>query len=247
MKQKTSKSVLLAVETSGRTGSVAVGIDEKIFEEITFSAPMRHSAELFTSVETILAKIGKKTADIGQICITSGPGSFTGIRIAVTMAKMMALASKTTILAVNTMDVIAENASEYISRSGNNINRIATILDAKRKQFYVATYDRAGDQWINTRSDQLMKAQEFIEHFAQNDEPIWLLGEGLVYYRKDFTAKGISFLDEEYWPARARNLFLLGRRMADESGFTDPAALLPNYLRRPEAIENWEKKNRSQS
>ena len=78
MAVKTTKSVVLAVETSGRVGSVAAGIGDDILAKITFSGAMRHSAELFPATEQILAQIGRKIDDVGQIRIASGPGSFTG-------------------------------------------------------------------------------------------------------------------------------------------------------------------------
>jgi tRNA threonylcarbamoyladenosine biosynthesis protein TsaB len=235
-----SKSLLLAVETSGRKGSVAVGEGEKPLAEMTFSGPMRHSAELFTCVEKILARIGSKITDVGLVSIAAGPGSFTGLRIAVTMAKMMALAADVKILPVNTMEVIAENATDYIQEKKIKINKIASILDAKRKHFYVSVFTRIDDKWLRTQKDCLIKPTEFVRRFARHQEPIWLLGEGLVYYRDAFKADGIRFLDENYFSARAKNVYLLGRQMAKRLSYADPVSLTPYYMRIPQALENWE-------
>lgn len=240
-----SKSLLLAVETSGRMGSVAVGDGEKPLSEMTFSGPMRHSAELFTCVEKIIARIGRKIADVRFVSIAAGPGSFTGLRIAVTMAKMMALAADVKILPVNTMDVIAENATDYIKEKKIKINKIASILDAKRKHFYISVFSRTEDKWLRTCKDCLIKPTEFLRRFARQQEPIWLLGEGLVYYRDAFKADGIRFLDEKYFSARAKNVYLLGRQMTKDTYYTNPASLTPYYIRRPQALENCEKSDNS--
>ena len=112
------KSLILAVETSGRTGSVAIGAGDDILAEKTFSGQMRHSAELFVSAERLLSQIGAGAEKIKHVYFAAGPGSFTGLRIAVTMAKMMAFANGAKIVAVSTMDVIAENASIYASKCG---------------------------------------------------------------------------------------------------------------------------------
>jgi tRNA threonylcarbamoyladenosine biosynthesis protein TsaB len=231
------KSLLLAVETSGRKGSIAVGEAEKPLAEITFSGPMRHSAELFTSVEKILAQIAGKIEDVQLISVAVGPGSFTGLRIAVTMAKMMALAADVKILPVNTMDVIAENATDCIKEKNIKINKIASIIDAKRKHFYVSVFSRTNDKWIRDQKDCLIKPSEFITRFADQPEPIWLLGEGLVYYKDAFKAEGIRFLDEKYFPARAKNVYLLARRMEKQPCYADPASLTPHYIRIPQALE----------
>jgi len=235
------KSLALAVETSGRQGSVAVGAGDEILAERTFSGLMRHSAELFVSVCEILERIGTRGRDIEHIYIAAGPGSFTGIRIAVTMAKMLALGCGAKIVAINTMNVIAANATDYIRATGTKIKRIGTILDAKRKEFYITVFDRVDSEWVKVSEDCLMRASEFIERFGNDKEPVWLLGEGLVYYRDDFECDGMRVMDQDYWFAKAKNVYKIGRKMAGAGQFEDAADLVPFYLRRPEALENWEK------
>jgi tRNA A37 threonylcarbamoyladenosine modification protein TsaB len=139
------------------------------------------------------------------------------------------------------MEVIAENATDYIHEKKIKINKIASILDAKRKHFYVSVFDRNDDKWRRTRKDCLIKPTEFIRRFAGHQEPVWLLGEGLVYYRDAFKSHGVRFLDENYWPARAKNVYLLGRQMAKQKYYADPVSLTPYYMRIPQALENREK------
>ena len=74
-------SLELAVETSGRIGSVTIGKQGKILAQRTFSGPMTHSIELFPAISTLLSDLGKRPADIHQVYISIGPGSFTGLRI----------------------------------------------------------------------------------------------------------------------------------------------------------------------
>lgn len=241
MKKNDENSLVLAVETSGRIGSVAIGKADNILKEVTFSGAMRHSAELFGSVRQLLGKIGKTAKDVKEIYIASGPGSFTGLRIAVTMAKMSAFANGTKIVACNTMDVIAVNAAEYANKTSDKINRIATILDAKRKQFYIAIFDRNGEKWDKVMNDCLMTVAEFTDRFGGEKEPVWLLGEGLQYYKDDFEGDSVRIMDEICWPAKAAGVYKIGRKMALAGEFIEAGQLVPFYLRRPEAVENWEK------
>ncbi len=243
MSKSENNELALAVETSGRTGSVAVGIGDKILVETVFSGLMTHSRELFPSVQTLLKRIDRPISDLAHIYIAAGPGSFTGLRIAVTIAKMMALANGTKIVAADTMDTLTVNASEYIKDKKIKILRLATILDAKRKQFYVGLYENTHGNWQKVTTDRLITASDFIARFAQHDNPIWLLGEGLVYYKDVFATPGVHFLDESYWPARARAVYSVCRKKAKAGEFSDPAVLVPNYLRRPETTENWEKRH----
>jgi len=255
------KPLILAVETSGRTGSVAIADGQQLLAEANFSTPVRHSAEIFPAVCDLLDRFNRRPDQIQHVYISVGPGSFTGLRIAVTMAKTMHLANAARIVAVSTSDVIAANASDYpplarprpastrrlgeaglragMETEGKELKKIATILDAKRGQFFVAVYQNSDGQWIKTLPDCLMTPLEFVQRFADAAEPVHLLGEGLVYYTGLFEAAGIEFLDKRYWCPRAAKVHLLGYKMACEGQFADPQTLKPVYLRRPEAEEKW--------
>ncbi len=225
------KPFILSVETSGRRGSVALGLGEKILAETSFSAPMRHSAEIFGAVSGLLERFGREAGEIEQVYLSVGPGSFTGLRIAVTMAKMMHLANAVKIVAVDTLDVIAANISSCEPRLG----RVGAVLDAKRGQFYIAVYEckKEGAGYEKVVFDQLMGVEEFLREFGGQSEPIWLLGEGLVYYKDEFEADGVEILDEQYWWPRAEKVHLLGWQRALAGEFADALALEPAYLRQP--------------
>ena len=237
------KSLNIAVDTSGRAGSVALGLGDRLSEEKTFSGNMRHNAELFNTIIELLQRVDKSPSQLEQIYISLGPGSFTGLRIAVTLAKTMALANDTRIVAVNTLDALAENIP---IDTGNadfaDIRRIAVIVDAKRGQFFTAVFQRQNNRWQKTGPDLLMRPSEFIRDYGS--EKIWLLGEGLLYYADKFRTENIHILDKKYWSATASNVYKLGYELAEQGKFADAKTLVPYYLRRTEAEENWEKKNK---
>ena len=225
----------IGIETSGRLGSVSIGTGEDLSDERTFSAPLRHSAELFDTIIELLKKTGRQAKQIDQVFISIGPGSFTGIRISVAVAKMLALAAQTKIVAVSTTDAMALNVSDA------NIDRIAAVIDAKRNQFFIAVFEKQAGQWRKILSDCMMTAEEFKSQFDNPQKPISLLGEGLLYYANKFESDNIKILDSSYWSPRAGNVFRVGAKMATEGKFSDPVSLVPFYIRRPEAEENFEK------
>lgn len=249
------KPLILAVETSGRTGSVAIAIAEQMLAEAVFSEPMRHSAELFPAINSLLQRFDRRAKEIQQVYVSVGPGSFTGLRIAVTLAKIMHLTNAARVVAVDTLDVIAANATDYVKQKNTTLDRIATVLDAKRGQFFIAAYERLSESslasnrqhtmntkqadtnhliWKKTAPDSLMTAPQFLETFAHTNQPTWLLGEGLVYYKDKFKAPGIRFFDKKYWYPRASKLHLLGWEKALNKRFADPLTLQPTYLRTPD-------------
>jgi tRNA threonylcarbamoyladenosine biosynthesis protein TsaB len=238
------KPFILAVETSGRAGSVAIAAGQQLLAELPFSGPMRHSSEVFPAIVNLLKRFHRNPKDIEHIYISVGPGSFTGLRIAAALAKTMHLANAAKIVAVDTLDVVAANATDYILKEKNaDVAKIASILDAKRTQFFIAVYQRNTKYelrntnrgiWEKTFPDSLLTVSQFIDKFAFADQPIWLLGEGLVYYEDKFKAYGIRIVDKCYWTARAKKVHLLGWRKALAGQFADPLTLTPCYLRAPD-------------
>ena len=235
--------LILAVETSGRLGSVALAQGDKLLSESHFSGPMRHSAEIFPAIIDLLSKFDKKPEQIEQVYISAGPGSFTGLRIAVTFAKTLALANSAKIVAVDTLDVIAANVNPQ-----DNPQRLGVILDAKRGQFFIAVYEKTplrqaqGRQdsrlqtpdamWKKTLADSLMTAEEFLARFT--NQPIVLTGEGLVFYKDKFTNTNVGVLDEKFWNPSGANVHKLGWELAKKGQFAAPLTLVPNYIRGPD-------------
>jgi tRNA threonylcarbamoyladenosine biosynthesis protein TsaB len=219
--------LILAVETSGRLGSVALAQGAKLLGEQNFTGPMRHSAEVFPAILGLLQQFDKKPNQIEQVYISVGPGSFTGLRIAVTLAKTLALANSAKIIAVDTLNVIAANIN-----SQDKSEQLGVILDAKRGQFFAAVYEKTQDGWEKILPDSLMTAEDFLSRFT--DKPIALIGEGLVFYRNNFTHKNVRVLDEKYWNPSAANVHRLGWEMAGRGRFANPITLTPNYLRGPD-------------
>ena len=211
--------IILAVETSSRIGSVAIAFGGEIQRELVFSKQMKHSEEIFPAISALLDSLGRKPRQIEHIYISAGPGSFTGLRIATTLAKTMHLANKAKVVAVDTLDVIASNIMDLIRENidkkdqsdmrGGSIDTIAPVLDAKRGRFFIAVYNRlikevdtnyAGfnKQYAKILPDSLLSASEFLEKFACQEKPVWLLGDGLVFHREKFQADGIYFLEKKY-------------------------------------------------
>lgn len=238
-----TKELSIAVDTSGRIGSVCIGKGENILEEKYFSGVMKHAAEIFPTLIQLLEKHNFGVANVRNIFVAAGPGSFTGLRIGVTMAKMMALASDVKIASASTMDIVALNAFDHIEQNNLDIQRVAPIIDAKRQQFFVSTYEKNSDGWKKTTDDAMMNVKTFIEKFdIGGQSPIYLLGEGLKYYQKHFESDGIGFFEEDLWTARAKNVYKACYNKAVKGDFEDAALFVPKYLRLTDAEENLQKK-----
>ena len=164
--------LILAVETSSRIGSVAIALGEKMLAETTFSAPLKHSAELFPAIGALLESCDRGPRQIEHIYISAGPGSFTGLRIATAFAKTMHLANGARIVSVDTLDAVASNVINLSKQEGSPASnpaqhemedeRVAVIVDAKRGQFFIAAYERrgSGGAWTKILDDCLMTQEK---------------------------------------------------------------------------------------
>src|SRR5262245_34439483 len=123
---------ILALETSGSAGTVAAAEGETLLGEESLSSTARHAADLLPSIERLCRELCWSGHQIEQCYVSIGPGSVTGLRVAVTFARHLALAAGTSVVAVPTPDVIAEEARCAVEPGAH----LAVILDAKRQQVF---------------------------------------------------------------------------------------------------------------
>ena len=188
--------LIMAVETSSRIGSVAIALGDQMLAETAFSAPLKHSAELFPAMQGLLGRCDREPGQIEHIYISGGPGSFTGLRIATAFAKTMHLANGAKIVSVDTLDVVASNVIHLAEEDAGSApspelqetphKRVAVIVDAKRGQFFIAAYERgkSGGAWAKILPDGLMTTPEFLERFARKRAQSQIARYHLHVYRR---------------------------------------------------------------
>lgn len=227
----------LAIETSSRVGSVAVVEDGSVVAEEAFSHGLQHATGLLPMIDSMLRGRGRSPGDLQQVYVSAGPGSFTGLRIGITVAKSIALASPgVKLVAVPTLDVLAENAPA-------EAKHLVVVLDAKRGQIFTARYERdSGGDWVVREPAHLDTLAAMLERAAR---PLHLLGEGIPYHRQAIpNSADILITPADSWRPRAGVVARLGLAMARRGEFTDADVLAPIYVRKPEAEEKWEQANR---
>jgi len=226
----------IAVDTSGRRGSVALGRGPRVLAEREFPTQVEHARELLPALDALLRKQGWSPGDVECCHVSIGPGSFTGLRVAVTFARHLALATGARTCAVPTLDVIAENCAILEAPPRN----VAVVLDAKRKQVFAAVFEYRAGEYVRLAGPHLDSPAAIL---AAAPRPIAVLGEGVEYHREEIERSGAVILDETLWLPKAANVHRLGRRLAEQGRFTAARDLVPCYVRRPEAEELWEKRH----
>lgn len=227
----------LAIETSSRTGSVAVVEGDVLLAEERFAHGLQHAAMILPMIDRLCRAQGWSARDVEQLYVSAGPGSFTGLRIGVTLAKTMALATGVKLVAVPTARVLVENAPA-------EARHVIIVLDAKRDQIFTARFERVDDHWVEREPAQLATLHDML---ARAPRPVHLLGEGIPYHQKFIPAddRSVVVTPPECWRPQAAVVARLGRGMAVAGRFTDPDRFTPIYIRKPEAEEKWETLHRS--
>jgi len=222
----------LALETSGRIGSVALVEEGRVLAEEQFPHGLAHAAKILTVIDTLCKKLGWKPADLRELYISIGPGSFTGLRIGVTVAKTLALATGVKLVGVPSVRVLAENAPEEA------IN-LVIVLDAKRGQIFTSRFRRGTRGWDEQEPAHLDDLQSML---ARAPRPVHLLGDGIPQHQQFIPSgdTGVVLTAPETWRPRASVVASEGVRLAAAGTFADPDRLTPIYLRKPEAEEKWE-------
>jgi len=222
---------VLAIETSGRVGSIALADAGVIVAEEVFPHGLKHAAEIIPMIDRLCRSQGWGPKQLEHLYVSSGPGSFTGLRIGITLAKTLAFATGVKLVSVPTVRALAENAPA-------DVKHLVIVLDAKRDQIFTARFERMADGWVEREPAHLDSLTAMLE---RSPRPVHLLGEGIPFHEK-FLMKdaGVIIAPPELWSARASTVLKIGTEMALRGDFANPELLTPVYIRKPEAQEKLE-------
>jgi tRNA threonylcarbamoyladenosine biosynthesis protein TsaB len=226
----------LAFETSSAVGSVAIGRGAEVLESRTLSRPKAHAVEFLPTIKALCEAHQVEPTHIERVYVSAGPGSFTGLRMGVTAARMIALGVGARVVGVPTLEVIAQNALD----ADPPPSRVAVVLDAKRSRVYTAAFIHQGGLYVAT--SQAIEADPLVFLAAQPHDCA-VLGEGVLYHRPAIESSNQRILPESLYRPRAETVYRLGFDRAEHGAFSDPRTLIPTYIRPPEAEEVWERKH----
>ncbi|MBA2849685.1 tRNA (adenosine(37)-N6)-threonylcarbamoyltransferase complex dimerization subunit type 1 TsaB [Thermosulfuriphilus ammonigenes] len=222
--------LILALETSGLFGGVALLEGEKILGELVLAGPETHSRRLLWAAQILLQRQARKIEDITTVAVSLGPGSFTGLRIGLATAKGLAYALKCNILGIPTLDALASHLPEVQGI-------VCPLLDAKKSQVYAALYRRG-----HRISDYLaISPQELAERLLSFRERIYLLGPGLEIYKsffKEALKKKIVLAPPHLSHVRPGTIGILASYRLAHQDIDDLREIRPLYIRPSEAEIN---------
>ena len=144
--------LILAFDCSSPAGSVAVLEESQLLARVTLDPAKRSAQTLAPAIAAALKAAGKEPREVQLIATTVGPGSFTGLRVGVTMAKTLAYALRCDLVGLNTLEVVAAQAVEAGIRGTTGV--VQAVLDAQRKELFAGKYEVVGAAMSLRRLDE---------------------------------------------------------------------------------------------
>lgn len=230
---------ILALETSGPSGGIAVLKDGKFLGEVMLSSNETYSKILLDTIEWLFKRLRIGWSHIGAIAVSLGPGGFTGLRIGISTAKGLAFALGIPIIGVPSLDALAANMTHC-----DGI--VCPVIMAKKDQVYLAVYQGQADGCIRRISDfQCMTPKEAVDILPSCGR-IFILGDGagLIDPKElSLPSRQIYFASTYLSHIRAGNIGLLAWRRFMRGSFDDIGALKPIYVRPSDAELNYKSLN----
>lgn len=218
---------LLAMDTSNQTLAVAVLEDTKLLAQFQMNRKMNHSLTLMPAIESVMQASGLKPKELDRIVVAQGPGSYTGIRIAVTTAKTLAETLQLELTTVSSLAVLAANSQTD--------KLIVPLMDARRNNVYGAAYRWENQQLVNVIADQHIPLADLLKKI---NEPAIFVGETEKFraeIAESLTTAEICTSDSLNLP----NGLVLGKLGLLADPIENIHGLVPEYLKRVEAEEKW--------
>ena len=220
---------ILALETTEMIGSVAAAIDDNLLLELQLDTQKRSAQSLAPAVRSLLEKAAWKPSEVQLVAVTIGPGSFTGLRVGLTMAKVFAYAVGAELLGLDTLEAIAAAAPA-------EVQAVSTAVDAQRGDVVAQSFQR--------RQDGSFEPQGPAELLPANDWLQRLPGGAIVSgpaLRKHLEAlpPGVIATPPQCWSPTAGNVARLAFQHYTAGRRDDLWNLMPVYSRPSAAEEKW--------
>lgn len=216
-----TEEISIAIETSCRAGGIALGCGNRIVQTVTFPAASRHATSLVQNLKALLESHHLSAGDVNHVYVSAGPGSFTGIRVGITVARTLAQAvASLRCVAVPTAQAVAWNARLL------GWTNLAVIADARGGEIHATIFTRSGEAIISAGEPTISTAEQFL---AGAPTPLLLTGEGLAYH--DLTTRHDTLTDDSLHLPTPEGVWHVARKLAQQNQFTDYHNLLPIYTR----------------
>ena len=216
--------LILNIETATEICSVCISRGATILSTQESADAYSHASVITLLIEACATEAGVSLKDLDAIAVSSGPGSYTALRVGAAAAKGICYALDKPLIAVKTLEALA-----YAARADKEGGAFyIPMIDARRMEVYTAVYDRTLDQVEDTHN-LIFDEDSFLEYFKQN-EPIVFCGNGAAKSKPLFESKNVLYSNIM---CSAKHLVPFSVKAFDQQIFSDIAYYTPAYFKAP--------------
>lgn len=222
---------ILAIDTSNNTLGVALLNGSQVAGEFVTNVKKNHSVRAMPAIEQLMKDCEIKPKDLDKIVVAKGPGSYTGVRIGVTIAKTLAWTLNIPISGVSSLEVLAMNGKYFDGY-------IVPLFDGRRGQIFTGLYQWKDNQLMCIKEDRLVQSRDFAQELSELNKRILFIGNDMNIHRdtlQTILGENAVFADITQLNPRPSELAFLGSSAANENVHE----FVPEYLRLAEAEANW--------
>lgn len=220
-------AIILSIETSTRNCSVALSDNGQLLSFREADQGNEHAARIAVFVDEVLREAGKRCPDIEAVAVGEGPGSYTGLRIGVSMAKGLAYSLERPLIAVSPLQAMAMAAADKNRQEGGQDAFFCPMTDAGRMEVYAALYDGEGHE-VRPIAADIVDADTYADYLRR--KTVVFCGDGCGKCRPVLQAAPQALFYEDIRPS-ARYMPVLASRAYELGKFEDVAYFEPFYLK----------------
>jgi tRNA threonylcarbamoyladenosine biosynthesis protein TsaB len=228
--------LLLAMDTASPCVSVALGRNGEVMGEVKVVGARRHAEQLTPAVRYLCDELDVDLGHVSAIAVGIGPGLFTGLRVGVTTAKVMAQALRVPVVGIPTLDLVA-----YPVRHTTRL--IAAVLDARRKEVFHARY-RPVPGGVQRVSDyEVGPPGDLVAELEAGTQEVLLVGDGYQAYPDEFSdLERVEHAGPAFTAPSVSALVELAAARMEREEFDAPWDVHPLYLRQSDAEIEWQRR-----
>lgn len=229
---------ILALEASAVAASVAVVTDDRVVGEFFLDVGKTHSQTLLPMVESLLLSTDTTLAEVDFLAVSTGPGSFTGLRIAIAAVKGLALGADKPCVGVSSLAALAYNLQGFCGTA-------CAVMDARCGQVYTALFALDGGEVTRKCPDMAISLDELGKMLMAEEKTVFLVGDGAVlcYNTLLESVKNLRLAPLHLRQQRASGVAAAAWESFRQAGSISCGELLPGYLRLPQAQRELNEKN----
>lgn len=218
-------ATIINIETSSATCSVAVTTDGAVDFHIESEGDLKHAECLAPYIERCLDYLARREQKLDAVAVSIGPGSYTGLRIGLSMAKGLCFAKDVPLIGVPTLKILAVKAM-FGNADWTGEEYLLPMMDARRMEVYTAVYDAALNPVMEPRP-LILTPESFAE--LAKEHTLFGIGDGTVKAREVIKSPNIEWLGTG--SPLALDMFALSEMAFRKGDFLDLAYSVPEYLK----------------